>query len=62
MNAARISPRRQTGRQRNGAAALDHVLALAVTLPVLTIVIPVGERIIRAVWEMTCVQVAWPFL
>jgi hypothetical protein len=53
---------RRQHRQRRGAAALDHVLALAVTLPILTIVIPVGQRMIRAVWELTCVQVAWPFL
>ena len=62
MKASRTSPRRESSRLRSGAAALDHVLVLAVTLPILTIVIPVGERMIRAVWEMTCVQVAWPFL
>lgn len=47
---------------RHGAATLDYVLVLSVTLPVLTIVIPVGMRMMRAVWELTCLQVAWPFL
>lgn len=62
MKRSHAYSRKKSSRFRPGAAALDHVLALAVTLPVLTIVIPVGQRIIRAVWEMTCVQVAWPFL
>jgi hypothetical protein len=57
------SPSRCRSRSRRaGAASLDHILVLAVTLPVLTIVIPVGERILRAVWEMSCVEVSWPFL
>lgn len=62
MRTSRSHDRQQVGRNRSGAAALDHVLVLAVTLPILTIVIPMGQRMIRAVWEMTCVQVAWPFL
>jgi len=53
---------RTVGRTRRGAAALDYILVLSATLPVLTIVIPVGMRMMRAVWEMTCLQVAWPFL
>ena len=44
-------------------ASVEHTMfASTDSLPILTIVIPVGQRIIRAVWEMTCVQVAWPFL
>jgi hypothetical protein len=49
-------------KYRQGAAALDYVLVLSATFPVLTIVIPIGLRMMRAVWELTCLQVAWPFL
>lgn len=60
MYVRRLSP--SIIKPRRGAAALDYVLVFSVTLPVLTIVIPIGMRMMRAVWELTCLQVAWPFL
>lgn len=62
FSAMKHYPAKHRDHRRRGAAALDYVLVLAVSLPILTIVIPVGMRMMRAVWEMTCIQVAWPFL
>lgn len=62
MRRLRSRQRPSASRGRSGQATLDHILVLAVTLPILTIVIPLGRRMIRAVWELTCLQVAWPFM
>lgn len=43
-------------------AALDYVLVLAATFPVVLIVTVYGKRTMALVWEMLCVQVSWPFL
>lgn len=42
--------------------ALDYVLVIAATLPVVLICVTMGKRIMQLVWEMLCVQVSWPFL
>ena len=47
---------------RAGLATLDYFLVLAVVLPLVAFVIDKGIRIIRLVYEMTCVLVAWPFM
>lgn len=47
---------------RAGVATLDYVLVLGVILPLAAIVIPLGIRVIRLVYEMTCVFIAWPFM
>jgi len=46
---------------RRGASA-DYVLVLGATLPVVLICVTMGKRIMQLVWEMLCVQIAWPFL
>jgi hypothetical protein len=48
--------------RRAGLATLDYLLVLAVVLPLVAFVIDKGIRIIRLVYEMTCVLVAWPFM
>lgn len=56
--------RRSAGLQpsfRRGASA-DYVLVIGATLPMVLIAVTMGKRIMQLVWEMLCVQVAWPFL
>ena len=48
--------------RRAGLATLDYFLVLAVVLPLVAFVIDKGIRMIRLVYEMTCVLVAWPFM
>lgn len=48
--------------RRRAASTLDFILVLGVIMPLATIVVPTGMRIIRAVYDMTVVMVAWPFL
>ena len=48
--------------RRAGASTLDYVLVLCVVLPLATIVVPVGMRIISRVYDMIAVTVSWPFL
>jgi len=48
--------------RRAGLATLDYFLVLAVALPLVAFVIDKGIRMIRLVYEMTCVLVAWPFM
>jgi len=43
-------------------SALDYVLVLAATFPIVLIIVTKGKRIMQLVWEMLCVQVSWPFL
>jgi len=48
--------------RRAAVATLDYILVLGVILPLAAIVIPQGIRIMRLVYEMTCVLIAWPFM
>jgi hypothetical protein len=48
--------------RRTGASTLDYVLVLGVVMPLAVIVIPTSIRIIRSVYEMTTVLIAWPFM
>lgn len=56
----RIRHDKQAGRR--GVSTLDLILTLAVALPMVGIVVTYGIRIIRAVYEMICAWVAWPFM
>lgn len=49
-------------RNRSGVSSLDYILVIGVILPLATIVIPTGMRMIRLVYDMMTVQIAWPFL
>jgi len=58
---------RETGiktasRRRRGAATLDYVLVLAAVLPMVGMSYYYSMKIIRAVYEMTCTLVCWPFM
>jgi len=47
---------------RVGTAMLDYVLVLGAVLPMLAMSYYYSMRIIRAVYEMTCTLVCWPFM
>jgi hypothetical protein len=49
------------GVRRGAVGSLDYVLALGVILPIVAIVLPLAQRIIQLVYEMTLVLVSWPF-
>ncbi len=48
-------------RRRGAVGTLDYVLVLAVMLPMVVLVMFAGPRMIRAVYEMLCVMISWPF-
>ncbi len=55
--------RGRSGRlQRLGAATLDYVLVLGAMLPMAAMSYYYASRIIRAVYQMTCALVCWPFM
>ncbi|MFV0442426.1 MAG: hypothetical protein ACK5Q5_02520 [Planctomycetaceae bacterium] len=47
---------------RTGAAALDYILAIGIVLPLLAVVLPLGRKAMRLVYEMTATLVSWPFM
>ena len=49
-------------RRRVGAATLDYVLVLGAMLPMAAMSYYYASRIIRAVYQMTCALVCWPFM
>jgi hypothetical protein len=48
--------------RRLGAAALDYALVLGIVLPLMAFILRVGPKIIRLVYEMVSMLVAWPFM
>jgi hypothetical protein len=54
--------RQRDSRPLRQGAALDYVLVLAATFPIVLIIVTRGKRIMQLVWEMLCVQVSWPFM
>ncbi|VAX38304.1 hypothetical protein MNBD_PLANCTO02-892 [hydrothermal vent metagenome] len=54
--------KKPTQGNRRGVATLDYVLVLGVIMPLAVIVIPLGIRIVKLVYEMTSVLITWPFL
>ncbi len=48
-------------RRRGAVGTLDYVLVLAIVLPMVVLVMLAGPRMIRAVYEMLCVMISWPF-
>lgn len=53
---------RRRGADRRGAASLDYILLLGILLPLIAFVVPQSMRIVRGVYEMILVLIAWPFL
>lgn len=47
---------------RLGVATLDYVLVLGAVLPMVAMSYYYSSRIIRAVYQMTCALVCWPFM
>jgi len=41
---------------------LDYVLVLGAIFPIAGVSIYLGSKIIKLVYEMTCVLVSWPFM
>ena len=60
VNVKHLRVRRGAGRL--GTAMLDYVLVLGTVLPMLAMSYYYSMRIIRAVYEMTCTLVCWPFM
>ena len=54
--------RRTSWPLRSGAATLEYVLVVAASLPMLAMSYYYAVKIIRAVYEMTCALVCWPFM
>jgi len=48
--------------RRLGAAALDYVLLLGAVLPMVAMSYYYSAKIIKAVYQMTCALVLWPFM
>ena len=48
-------------RRRGAASTLDYVLVLVVMLPMVVLVMFAGPHMMRAVYEMLCVMISWPF-
>ena len=53
---------RSYGLRRPGSATLDYVLVLGAMLPMVAMSYYYASRIIRAVYQMTCALVCWPFM
>jgi hypothetical protein len=53
---------RRKPQSRTGSASLDYVLILGIVLPLVTLVMWAGPRIMRLAYEMVCVMVSWPFM
>ena len=58
----RFLTRRTSWPRRLGAATLEYVLVVAASLPMLAMSYYYAVKIIRAVYEMTCALVCWPFM
>ena len=54
--------RNKSWRFRRGAAALDYVLVLGTALPITAMVYYLGTKMVRLVYEVTCVMISWPFM
>jgi hypothetical protein len=54
--------RHRPGSRRRGAALLDYVLVLGAALPMVAMSYYYSMKIIRAVYQMTCALVCWPFM
>ncbi|HLJ11184.1 MAG TPA: hypothetical protein VKU82_08345 [Planctomycetaceae bacterium] len=52
----------RAGSRRRGAATLDYVLVMGAVLPMAALAYYYSTRILRAVYEMTCALVCWPFM
>ena len=48
--------------KRRGSATIDYFLVVGVLLPLAALVLWFGPRAIQAVYDMSTVIVAWPFM
>ena len=49
-------------RRRRGSATIDYFLLICILLPLAALVLHVGPRAMRLVYDLLTVVVAWPFL
>ncbi len=52
----------ETSLNRLGMATLDYVLVMGAVLPMVAMSYYYATKIIRAVYQMTCALVTWPFM
>ena len=55
-------PSREIRTRRRGAATLDYVLVLGMMFSVAGLVLAQSARVMRAVYEITCAFISWPFM
>jgi hypothetical protein len=58
----RIRRPTESSTRRRGAATLDNVLVLGAILPLAGLALYQSGRIIRAVYQITCAFISWPFM
>ncbi len=54
--------KRRHPMRRAGVAAVDYALVLGVVLPLCAFVLWIGPRMMRLVYEMVSLLIAWPFM
>ena len=54
--------RRRRAQKRRGSATIDYFLLAGVVLPLAAIFWWFGPRAIHAVYDMSTVVIAWPFM
>ena len=59
---SRHSPSAQRRLRRVGAATFEYVLVMGAAVPMVAMSYYYSTRIIRAVYQMTCALVSWPFM
>jgi hypothetical protein len=52
----------QLKARRRGSAAIDYFLVVGVVLPLAALVMWYGPRAMRAVYDLSTVVIAWPFM
>jgi hypothetical protein len=53
---------RAAHRRRVGSASIDYFLLLGTVLPLAAFMMQIAPRMMRAVYDLLTVIVAWPFL
>ncbi len=56
------SPRRNRIRPRQGLAAMDYILVMAVILPLAAVLMVIIPRMVRLVYEFTVIHLGSPLM
>ena len=62
MGRSRLARPKRGAKRRRGLSSLDYVLILGVVLPLVVLIMRIGPRIMRLVYDMVCLLVSWPFM